>query len=412
MNILYIVPYVPSQIYVRPYNLIKSLAARGHQVDLLTLAKTEDDFKAIQEIQPFCRDIHHFPLQIWRSLLNCILALPTSTPLQAAYSWQPEAANLLDRLLDQNNDISRPEIIHVEHLRGANYGLHVEKFLAKGPDNRHLPIIWDSVDCITYLFKQASVHTKNRISRWLTRFDLSRTAQYEARLVGQFDHILVTSHTDKQALSSLQTPELSNSKISIIPNGVDLDYFHPDIEINRESDTLVLTGKMSYHANITTALYLVNEIMPIVWAKKPTAKLWIVGKDPPKSITILNSHPAITVTGTVKDVRPFLQGASIAVTPLTYGAGMQNKVLQAMACATPVVSSSIAINSLSVERGREVLVGDSAQEVAQGIIDLLDNPALREHIGQAGRRYVESHHQWSQIAASLEEIYLNTIVKP
>jgi glycosyltransferase involved in cell wall biosynthesis len=151
--------------------------------------------------------------------------------------------------------------------------------------------------------------------------------------------------------------------------------------------------------------FMVMEILPIIWDKRPDVQLWIVGKDPPKDIQKLGDSSLIHVTGTVPDVRPFLQSATIAVAPLVYGTGVQNKVLESMACGTPVVATSLAVSALSVRPGKDLLVGDHPQGFAHQILTLLDNPQDQKSLGLAGRRYVEENHRWETIAMRLEGIY-------
>jgi glycosyltransferase involved in cell wall biosynthesis len=166
---------------------------------------------------------------------------------------------------------------------------------------------------------------------------------------------------------------------------------------------------MSYHANVTMVQYLLNEIMPIVWTQKPSLQVWIVGKNPPQSIISFGSNPLVTVTGVVDDIRPYLRRATLSVAPLRYGAGIQNKVLEAMACATPVITSPQGVNALDIKPGEEIMVGNNPTTFAQAVIDLLDNPELRDKVGNAGRHYVEKNHNWSDITAKLEIIYIETI---
>ena len=213
----------------------------------------------------------------------------------------------------------------------------------------------------------------------------------------------MTSPKDKDAFVNL-APN-STERIEILPNGVDLDYFQPGDFSNRETETLVVSGKMSYHANINMVLYLVKQIMPMVWKNQPDVKLWVVGKDPPKEILSLADNNLIKVTGYVDSILPYLSKASIAVAPLLYGAGIQNKVLEAMACGTPVITTPKAISALNVEPGREILVGETAEDITQYIFDLLGSNHRRKQIGDAGRSFVEQHHNWKIIGNNLEKIY-------
>jgi glycosyltransferase involved in cell wall biosynthesis len=343
--------------------------------------------------------------------MNCIAALPTSIPIQAVYCWHPQlAAKLLDLATRPPNE-GEFDVIHVEHLRGAQYGIFLQKGWNRNRDGRdkyYPPIIWDSVDCITSLFKRACEWNPTRFSQLPIRLDLKRTEQYESKLLDQFDRILVTSQIDKNDLLSLYTGAGSPG-ISVLPNGVDVDYFQPDEGIQRETATLVVSGKMSYHANNRMVLHLVQDIMPIVWESCPEVKVWVVGKDPSQEILQLTTNPAVQVTGTVADIRPYLRRATIAVAPLVYGAGIQNKVLEAMACGTPVISTPRAISALSIQPGQEVILAEDANSFAHSILNLLNDPQRQALLSMAGRKYAVDHHGWSNITNDLEKIYQETI---
>ncbi len=119
----------------------------------------------------------------------------------------------------------------------------------------------------------------------------------------------------------------------------------------------------------------------------------------------MGSHPSITVTGTVSDIRPYLQQATIAVAPLAYGVGIQNKILEALSCATPVVTTPQGVSALEVTPGRDLLVAQDPGSFAEQVLTLLADPQRQQRIGQAGRLYVEEHHKWETIAAQLEGAY-------
>ncbi len=413
MRILFIVPYVPNPVHVRSFNLIKSLSDRGHEITLATLWTTREDRKDLERLAAYCQKILAFPLPKWRSYLNSLQALISPDPMQAAYCWTPELAHSLGTLFTDRIDPMQFDIIHIEHLRGARYGISLEETLhvknrAQGVHSVP-PIVWDSVDNISLLFQQASVHSSRLFSRLVTRFELSRTKSYEARLMHQFSNVLVTSQNDRKAFLDLHSGTCKPPEISIIPNGVDTHFFAPDSTTRREPDTLVISGKMSYHANVTMCLNFVSQVMPLIWAKRPEVKLWLVGKDPTKELEALGKNPAITVTGTVADIRPYLRRAALAVAPLTYGVGIQNKVLEAMACGTPVVATPQAVSALSAVVGRDVAVANSPEDLAVTILGLLDDPDQCARLGRNGRRYVEQNHCWDEITAHLEEVYYGVI---
>jgi glycosyltransferase involved in cell wall biosynthesis len=150
--------------------------------------------------------------------------------------------------------------------------------------------------------------------------------------------------------------------------------------------------------------------MPHIWEGRPQTKLQLVGKDPTAAIRRLAERDnRIEVSGYVPDMRDYLRVASLAIAPLVYGAGIQNKVLEAMACGIPVAASSQAVSALGAVPGRDVLVADEPQEIAAAALKLLENPPLNSQIGANGRAYVERHHDWNSIAAQLENIYRETI---
>jgi glycosyltransferase involved in cell wall biosynthesis len=418
MKVLFIAPYAPNLIRVRPYQIIRSLLHRGHEITLATLWSNEEEQAQLQALSEMGAQVIAHPLAKWRSLYNTLLALPTPTPLQAVYCWHPGLAESL-RLLLQDQAF---DVIHVEHLRGAAFGLHAQTLPRR--KGRPIPVVWDSVDCISHLFEQAAATSRSLFGKVITRLDLARTRRYEGYLVQQFDQVLVTSPTDKKALVQLagvrhDEPTVQSDSgwrplpIQIVPNGVDLDYFRPNGH-EREAATLVYSGKMSYHANVTAALHLVRDIMPKVWAQRPAVNVCIVGKDPTADVQALattNTSPTgrgqVVVTGTVPDLPPYLQRGTIAVAPLLYGAGIQNKVLEAMACSAPVIASPKACAALQVQPGHELLVAEDADTFARTILYLLDQPAQRQALGQAARAYVERHHSWNAVAAQLEQIYQN-----
>lgn len=418
-RILYIVPYVPNLIRVRPYNFIRSLSAHGNRVTVLTVCTDESDWEDIERLKEEVFQVEAVNVSRLQSVLNCIKTFPTTIPLQASFSWSEELKSHINRLY------SEVDIVHVEHLRGARFGLYA----ASIRENSNPPIVWDSVDCISYLFEQAAQRSESVLGKLMSRLELPKTRRYEAWLLSMFDRVLVTSLVDKEKLEALQMKEgggeinpitgndlevpgirAGTSRIDILRNGVDLDYFIPTDE-PRDPKMLVFSGKMSYHANITACHFLVDEVMPIIWESFPEARLMIVGKDPPKRIrNFAHRYPGrVEVTGTVPDIRPYLRRASIALLPIVYGAGCQNKILEALACETPVVTVEPAVTCLNAKHNSDILIAEDSEEIAKFAIRLLGDSQERRKIGKAGRKYVEKNHRWSDITLALEEIYCEVL---
>lgn len=399
LRLLFAVPYMPSQVRVRPYYLARTLAQRGHAVTVLAPAESEADMADARRLTEQGVSVEAFPLPRWRTLSNGLLALPTRQPLQAAYAWQPQLAGRLSARL------AGCDVVHVEHLRGARYGLAA----LRTRTGQTPPVIWDSVDCISLLFRQAARLSDSRFGRILARLDLARTERYEGWLVGQFAQVLVTAGADRQALMELARRANVTPRLTVVTNGVDTDYFRPNPDRPRDPATVVVSGKMSYHANISMVQRLVRRILPRVWSVRPDVRLVIAGKSPPAAVTALARHPQITVTGTVSDLRPYLQQATLAAAPLTYGVGLQNKILEAMACGAPVIASPLALAALAGIPGRDLVAADDDEAFAAAILDLLAQPERRSALSAAGLTYVHRHHHWPTLVADLEDVYFEAL---
>lgn len=411
MNILFVCPYTPTHLRTRPYNLLHTLLARGHRVTLVTNWENDQERSVLTNWEREGARVISRRLTKTRVLANVARGMLSNAPIQAFYSWQQPLAAAL------RAELSAPcgyDIVHVEHLRGSLYAL--ECWAGVHARAARPAVIWDSVDSISLLFEQTSKYSTSSIARLAATLELQRTRKFEARLAQSFDQVLVTSSSDRSALLGLERAMDNNRKVSarhaiqVVPNGVDLAYFAPHGE-TRELATIVFSGKMSYHSNITAALYLVQEIMPHVWEAVPEARVKIVGYRPPVKVRALARDPLgrVQVTGTVPDVRPYLARATLAIAPMRYAVGIQNKLLEAMAMATPVIASNQAAAALSAQPGRDFLVGDGTVELAQRIVMLLRNPRLRRELGENARTYVSKNHRWSEITGSLENIYSDSL---
>jgi sugar transferase (PEP-CTERM/EpsH1 system associated) len=409
MNILYVTPYVPSRIRTRPYNLIRALVRLGHRLTLLTAAGTSpQEQEQADELRTWVVQVEVFPVPRRRSLANCLRALgcfssvPTPEPLQAVYAYHPGMERRLTELSSKNTF----DVVHIEHLRAARLVRAV----------RDTPTVYDSVDCISLLFEQTAQSGAQLRSRLMAAVDLARTRRYEAHLLTQYGRVVVTSQRDKDALERLAhrylPPRARPAPTTVVTNGVDLEYFHPQETAGpRDSRTVIFTGKMSYHANVSAALYFAQEVLPRIWAQDPKVQFQIVGKDPPEAVRQLATDGRIQVTGTVDDLRPYLAQATVAVCPALYAVGIQNKVLEAMAMGTPVVSTTAGCAGLAsdarlaTEERRQVLTAEDQEEMAAAVLRVLSDPALAGHLSAAGRRYVKTHHSWEAGARRLVEVY-------
>jgi len=398
LNILFVTPYRPDIVRVRPYQFLRNLSKSGHKITLVYY-DAPDKIIPGDELKSICQEIYAFPLPKHRAIVNCSLCLLTKRPLQAAYGYNEKMAKQLSLLIRDNN---KPfDLIHFEHLRSVEFA----RILIKNNPDSRLKMVWDSVDSITHLFKQAAKQDPSWLKRKFLEFETRRTAKYEPYFASLFEKVIVTSKKDQQIFNELLQTEKMNADVNVVANGVDLDYFGTIKKSAREKNTLVISGKMSYHANQRMVEKIVLEIMPLIWEKNASVMLWVVGQNPSQEIINYGRDPRILVTGYVDDIRPYLSNATIAVAPLAYGAGIQNKILEAMACSTPVIASPVALQALSVIPGKDLISADDNQSFANAVLELLSDPVLSEKIGKAGRLFVENNHSWTNATEKLVEIY-------
>jgi glycosyltransferase involved in cell wall biosynthesis len=394
LRILFVAPYVPSRLRPRPLHIIRALAERGHRVTLIAALASAREGADLDALATHCESAHGVRLSRPRSLWSCARGLADPVPRQARFCLSPRLAGTIRQALETREEF---DLLHIEHLRAA---LYVDE--APG-----LPCVYDAVDCMSRLLEQTAVAGPTWSSRMTARLELQRTRQFERSALRRFGRILLSAESERAAWLGLDeaSPEHA-ARVHVLPNGVELSHFTAGAE--RDSSTLIFVGRMGYHANHAAALQLIREVMPRVWERRPDARLLIVGADPRRALRALarRAGPRVEVTGAVADVRPYLRRATVSVNPLIYGVGVQNKVLEAMACGTPVVATPAACGGVLAKPGAQLLVAEDADGCAHHVLRLLDDPTLARHIGSAGRAYVEAQHDWRAVARSLEEIYL------
>jgi glycosyltransferase involved in cell wall biosynthesis len=275
---------------------------------------------------------------------------------------------------------------------------------ALGADLRGHPAVMAALDA-WHLNTDADAMAASGVRRRLLRGEAKRVRAFESRAFRSFDTVVAVSDGDRDALLALD-PSL---RVAVIPNGVDTERFAPDPSVPMDPDRVAFTGVLDYAPNVTAAVHLARDVLPLARARRPAAHLVLVGRSPSDEVRALAALDAVRVVGEVPEMRPWLTGSAVYVCPMRSGTGIKNKLLEAMACGVPCVASTLAVRGMRIERGRDVLVADSPRDLADAIVRVLDDQALAGALGAAGRRYVLAEHGWAAVARAYVEVYAAAI---
>ena len=388
MRLLFVLPYGPSQTRVRSRMLLETLAQR-HQITLVALVWDAADLRALLAWRE--RGVVVHPIGHGRGARLRSLCGDPRRPLQQIASTSPRLARTVRALLADAARSGQPyDALHVEHLRGAA----ALRLAADLP----VRVVFDAVDCIAELARLTRRHNPRPALRWVAAVEEGRTRRLETALVGAADAVAVVAARDRDALLSGGAAE----RITVIPNGVPRFVRHGNLTAE---PIVIFTGKLSYHANAAALRLFLREIWPLVRGAVPAARLLVAGADPPDWLRQVVGRDGVMLNAQPPEMLPLIAAARVAVAPMTYSVGVQNKVLEAMACAVPVVATAAAAEGLLPAAEGRVLVEDASAAFAQRVVQLLGDDVLAESLGLAGQEYVRAHHSWGQSAAQFEALY-------
>lgn len=387
MKILYLChrfPFPPKRGgKIRPFNMIKHFAQQ-HEVTVASLARSPEEAREGEGIAPYCK--HYAMVQVRAPVqaVRMVARLPTPVPSSFGYFYSAELAQRVRTLLERE----RFDLIFVHCSSVARY---VEQV-------RDIPKILDFGDMDSQKWLEYARYKPFPLSAgyWLEAKKLERE---ERRLARQFDLCTTTTRTEWETLESFATGVATDW----FPNGVDHDYFAPS-EADYDPDTICFVGRMDYYPNQECMFDFCANVLPRIQARRATATLLIVGAEPTPEVRKLGELRGVTVTGSVPDVRPYLQRSALMVAPLNIARGTQNKILEAMASGVPVVTSRIAAGGVDAVAHEHFLVADTPEAHAAAALSVMADRGERQRLAQAGRSRMLSHHEWGRSMQRLDEI--------
>lgn len=391
MKILYIahrIPYPPNKgEKIRTFHQIRHLS-QNHVIHLVCLVDEPADLVHVKALERYCASVSAVYRSKTTALLSAAGALLTRNPLSVAAFRQKELAQRITQRLSTE----RLDAILVTSSAVAEYVLHV-------PD---IPRVIDFIDVDSEKWRLYAQHHSFPLSV-IYQLEAERLAKYEEQTARVFEHSILISEEERRLFQE----RVNGRPVSVISNGVDLEYFSPSgIDSQLPSQpTLVFTGAMDYFPNVDAVRYFCQVVFPLVRDLVPNALFYIVGRNPTRQVKELSNQPNVVVTGTVPDVRPYLAQATVAVAPFRLARGVQNKVLEAMAMGLPVIGTTEAFKGIAATEQDGIRIADDPRSFAQHVTDFLQGGVrLRRQAARQARCYVERHHQWHDQGAKLERL--------
>jgi glycosyltransferase involved in cell wall biosynthesis len=231
--------------------------------------------------------------------------------------------------------------------------------------------------------------------------------RYEAKAACLYTSVSTVSEPDKEQF----VKQYGCKQVTVVPNGVDEQYFAPE-HIELQHDTMVFTGSMDWRPNQDGVRYFIEEVFPLIRQKRAAATFTVVGRKPPFWLQELAEHTdGVTVTGTVDDVRPYIARSVLYVVPLRVGGGSRLKILEAFSMNKTVLSTTVGAEGLDIDDGKNILLRDTPQAMAETACEILSDPVRFIAMGQAGRELILQSYTWDAIAKVMADVWEQTCVR-
>ena len=399
-NLLYLVhrlPYPPNKgDKVRSFHLLRHLTEK-HRVFLGTFIDDPDDEKHVGKLRELCAGLHVSALSPRTAKLRSLSGLLSGEALTLPYYRDAALQAWVDETLaSQSIDAA------------VVFSSAVAQYLGRFPGGKTLV---DFCDVDSAKWTQYAATHRWPLS-WIYRREGERLLAYEREVAGDVAHSFFA--TEKEVALFLSAAPEHRDRVSAMSNGVDADFFSPEHDLPSPYAAnelpLVFTGAMDYWPNIDAVSWFVEDMLPELLKRRPELRFYIVGRSPTAAVQALAGE-RVVVTGTVDDVRPYLKHAAAVVAPLRVARGIQNKVLEAMAMARPVVVERGCGEAVDAVPGRDFLLAEGATDYIEQIDALLGSPERAQAMGSEARRQILRRYSWDAHLASIDR-HLETMMAP
>ncbi|MGY6277108.1 TIGR03087 family PEP-CTERM/XrtA system glycosyltransferase [Methylomonas sp. MgM2] len=381
-KLLYLVhriPYPPNKgDKIRSFNFLKALAEK-YEIYLGTFIDDPDDKQYVEALSPFCKESLCVELYSKLSKFKSLVGFINGEALSLPYYRNQALQHWVDRTIAEQG-IERILIF------SSPMAQYVENY-------SKLHFVADFVDVDSDKWRQYA-ENKNFLASWVYRREAEKLLSFETRIASKAHATLFVSEKEAELFKDL-APAVAE-KISFVNNGVDTAFFDPDLSYVSPfpigTKVIVFTGAMNYWANVDAVVWFAQKVFPLIRRGCNEARFYIVGSKPDNAVRQLTDNDAaVVVTGRVDDVRTYIAHANVVIAPLRIARGIQNKVLEAMAMARPVVVTPAAMEGIPGNAEIQIQVEDEPEKFAEQVLNVLRRPFLHE---PSNRRYVKADFSW------------------
>lgn len=378
-------------------HLIAFLSERGHGIDLYAVnAGGQADEADLAWLREKCRDVHFYPhgkADVARALARVPLGMPTQVGL---FSHPQQRADVL-AAADQY------DIVYTYYFRSAEITRSIKTANKPGRPKTFLAMQLSQ----TLNTQRIASNAPSLPYRLFYNVESRLVAGYESKIWQDFDRAVLIGHSDVEAINETSRrfgrPPMDN--VVLCAHGVDTDRFRPREDIEPIPGKLVFSGVMRTPTNVQAVQWFVRNVWPLIHKARPDATFDIVGREPSAEVHALGKVEGVTVVGTVPDTSVPIASAAVCINSMQAGGGMQNKLIEYLGSAKPVVATSVANEGIGATDGEHLLIADKPEDFAAAVLKLLGDADLRARLGKAARDYILSEWTWEAHFLKLEKSF-------
>ncbi len=383
---------------IKSYHTLRKLA-EVYDVTLLAFVRSEDEKKHIIPLRDLCVGGIETVL-IHRSKVKNVVDAARLLPSRKPFIVGRDHVGAMAKAVRTRLGGRRFDAVHIDHLQMAQYVL---------PRKSPAKLVLDHHNVESQIIERMAETSPSKATRWYANKEWPKLERYELEVCKAVDRVLTVSAEDKQTLQKLD-PSLKY--ISVVPIGVNGDYYQP-VPRYEDPKTLLSIGTMYWPPNVEAILWFYRGVYPLIKEAIPDVKLSIVGAEPDdKILRLAKEDKSVKVPGYVADDRTVAADCAAFIVPLRSGSGMRVKILNAMAMALPVVSTTVGAEGIAATHKKDIFVADTSDDFARDCIKLLREPAYATEIGLAGRKLIEENYSWAAVGAELLSVYDYVLKQP